>query len=138
MLCVEDAIDGLRWAEAAGGLDALIARSNANLAAVARFVERAGWVEFLAAEPAARSTTAICLKIVAPWFAALAPDRQAAAAKRIASLIEGEGAGFDLAGYRDAPAGLRIWGGATVETSDIEALLPWLDWAEQEVKAEFA
>jgi len=138
MLCAEDAIDGLRWAEVEGGLDALIARSNANLAAVARFVERSAWVEFLAEDPATRSTTAICLKIVAPWFVALGADRQTVAAKRIASLIEREGAGFDLAGYRDAPAGLRIWGGATVETSDIEALLPWLDWAEQEVKAEFA
>ncbi len=138
MLCVEDAIDGLRWAEGAGGLHGLIARSDANLAAVARWVERSDWVEFLASDPATRSTTAICLKIVAPWFTALSPDQQAAGAKRIAALIEREGAGYDLAGYRDAPAGLRIWGGATVETSDIEALLPWLDWAAGEVAAEVA
>jgi len=137
MLCVEDAIDGLRWAERVGGLKTLIARSDANFAAVARYVARSEWVEFLAEEPATRSTTAICLKIVAPWFSALPADKQASASKRMATLIEREGAGYDLAGYRDAPAGLRIWGGATVETSDIEALLPWLDWAAAEVAAEF-
>jgi len=136
MLCVEDAIDGLRWAERVGGLHALIARSDANLAAVARFVANSDWAEFLAEDPATRSTTSICLKIVAPWFVALTADQQVAASKRIAALIEREGAGFDLAGYRDAPPGLRIWGGATVETSDIEALLPWLDWAAAEVAGE--
>jgi phosphoserine aminotransferase len=138
MLCVADAIDGLRWAERVGGLTALIARSDANFAAVARFVAASDWLEFLAEDPATRSTTAICLKIVAPWFLALPADEQAAASKRIAGLVEQEGAGFDLAGYRDAPAGLRIWGGATVETGDIEALLPWLDWAAAEAAAEYA
>ena len=137
MLCVEDAIDGLRWAEQAGGLEALVARGDANLAAVTRFVERSDCVEFLAEDPAVRSTTSICLRIVAPWFVALAEDKQAAASKRIAALIEREGAGYDLASYRDAPAGLRIWGGATVETSDIEALLPWLDWAVAQVATEY-
>jgi len=134
MLCVEDALDGLRWAESIGGLPALIARSEENLAAVAAWVERTPWVDFLAADPATRSCTSICLRITAPWFAALRPDEQAKAAKRLASLLDKEGVAFDVASYRDAPPGLRIWGGATVETSDIEALLPWLDWAHAQVQ----
>ncbi len=134
MLCVEDALDGLRWAEGIGGLPALIARSEANLAAVAAWVERTPWVDFLAADPATRSCTSICLRITASWFAALAPDEQAKAAKRLASLLDKEGVAFDVASYRDAPPGLRIWGGATVETSDIEAVLPWLDWAYAQVR----
>ncbi|HTZ70108.1 MAG TPA: phosphoserine transaminase [Acetobacteraceae bacterium] len=136
MLCVEDALDGLRWAERIGGLPALIARSNANLAAIAAWVAASNWAAFLAEDEAARSNTSICLKIVAPWFTALSADAQAAAAKKIASLLETEKAAFDIGAYRDAPPGLRIWGGATVETADIEALLPWLDWAEQHVRAE--
>ncbi len=134
MLCVEDALDGLRWAEGIGGLPALIARSEANLAALAAWVERTPWVDFLAADPATRSCTSICLRITAPWFAGLAPDEQAKAAKRLASLLDREGVAFDIASYRDAPPGLRIWGGATVETADIEALLPWLDWAYAQVR----
>ena len=134
MLCVEDALDGLRWAEGVGGLPALIARSEANLAAVAAWVERTPWAGFLAADPATRSCTSICLRITAPWFAALSPDEQAKAAKRLASLLDKESVAFDVASYRDAPPGLRIWGGATVETSDIEALLPWLDWAYAQVR----
>ncbi|HEY1933905.1 MAG TPA: phosphoserine transaminase [Acetobacteraceae bacterium] len=135
MLCVEDAVDGLRWAESIGGLPALIARSEANLAAVARWVARSSWADFLAEDAATRSCTSICLKIVAPWFVELAPDAQAAAAKKLASLLEKQGVAYDVAAYRDAPPGLRIWGGATVETRDIEALLPWLDWAQQKVAA---
>ena len=135
MLCVEDALDGLRWAEGVGGLKALIARSEANLAAVAAFVAARDWVEFLAVDPATRSCTSICLKIVAPWFTALDAAGQAEAAKKLASLLEAEGVAYDIASYRDAPAGLRIWGGSTVETSDIEALLPWLDWAYAQVAA---
>ena len=134
MLCVEDALDGLRWAEGIGGLLALIARSEANLAAVAAWVERTPWVDFLAADPATRSCTSICLRITATWFTALTPDEQAKAAKRLASLLDKEGVAFDIASYRDAPPGLRIWGGATVETADIEALLPWLDWAYAQVR----
>jgi phosphoserine aminotransferase len=134
MLCVEDALDGLRWAEGIGGLPALIARSEANLAAVAAWVDRTPWVDFLADDPATRSCTSICLRITAPWFSALAPDEQAKAAKRLASLLDKESAAFDVASYRDAPPGLRIWGGATVETGDIEALLPWLDWAYAQVQ----
>ena len=136
MLCVEDAIDGLRWAESIGGLDGLVARSEANLAAVAAWVECTPWVDFLAERPETRSCTSICLKITAPWFTALDADGQAGAAKRLASILEKEGAALDAAAYRDAPPGLRIWGGATVETADIEALLPWLDWAFAQVQAE--
>ena len=113
MLCVEDALDGLRWAESVGGLDKLVARSEANLAALARWVARTDWVDFLAEDAATRSCTSICLKVP----------------KQIAALLENEGVAYDIASYRDAPPGLRIWGGATVESADIEALLPWLDWA---------
>ncbi|MCC6719915.1 MAG: phosphoserine transaminase [Acetobacteraceae bacterium] len=129
MLCVEDALDGLRWAQGVGGLDGLVGRSEANLAAVREWVGASGWAGFLAADVATVSCTSICLKIVSPWFLALDAAAQAEAAKRIAALLEAEGVAFDIGAYRDAPPGLRIWGGATVETSDIKALLPWLDWA---------
>jgi len=138
MLCVEDAVDGLRWAESVGGLPGLIARSEANLAAVAAWAERADWVDFLAADPATRSCTSICLRVTAPWFTSLSPDGQAKAAKSLAALLDDQGVAFDIASYRDAPPGLRIWGGATVETSDIVALLPWLDWAHATVAAQHA
>ncbi len=134
MLCVEDALDGLRWAESIGGLPALIARSEANLAAVAAWAARSPWVDFLAADPATRSCTSICLRITAPWFTALPLEQQGKAAKRLASMLDHEGVAFDIASYRDAPPGLRIWGGGTVETADIEALLPWLDWAHAQVQ----
>ncbi|TDH58522.1 phosphoserine transaminase [Dankookia rubra] len=136
MLAVEDAVDGLRWAESVGGLKGLIARSEANLAVIAGWVAKTPWVDFLAEDPATRSCTSICLKIVAPWFTALDAEAQAAAAKKLSGLLEKEGAALDAANYRDAPPGLRIWGGATVETSDIEALLPWIDWAFAQVAAE--
>jgi phosphoserine aminotransferase len=129
MLCVEDALDGLRWARSIGGLPALIERTEANLAAVARWVEGNARVDFLARKPETRSPTSICLVITAPWFVALAPERQQQAAKAVAGLLEAEGVAFDIASYRDAPAGLRIWGGATIEHSDIEKLLPWIDYA---------
>jgi phosphoserine aminotransferase len=138
MLAVEDALDGLRWAESIGGLDALVARSEANLAAVADWVATSGWADFLAEEPETRSCTSICLKITVPWFQAMDPAGQARAAKRLAAILEEEGVAFDVASYRDAPPGLRIWGGATVETSDIQALLPWLDWAFAELAVELA
>lgn len=138
MLAVEDALDALVWAEEIGGLPALKARCEANLAAIERWVETSDWAAFLAKDKAIRSCTSICLSISDPAFKALSPEDQAAAAKKVATLIEAEGAGYDIAGYRDAPPGLRIWGGATVETADIEALLPWLDWAWGEVKASLA
>jgi len=136
MLCVSDHLDALAWAEEIGGLLSLIARSRANLEAVAEWVAQRDWVDFLAADPATRSSTSICLKIVDPWFTSLDTAAQKAAAKRIVALLEEAEAGYDLGSYRDAPPGLRLWGGATVERGDIEALLPWLDWAFETVKAE--
>src|SRR5690606_27551457 len=137
MLCVEDILDALKWGESVGGLKGMIARSEANLKTIADWVARTDWVDFLAQDPAVRSNTSICLKVVDPWFTALGDKDQAAAAKQIAALLEKEGVAMDIAAYRDAPPGLRIWGGATVETSDIEALCPWLDWAFSEVKASY-
>jgi len=129
MLCVEDALDSLAWAEKIGGLSALVARSEANLAAIAAWVDKTPWVDFLAREPRTRSCTSICLTVVDPWFTALEADARAATIKKMVSLLEKEGVAYDIAGYRDAPPGLRIWGGATVDRDDVEALLPWLDWA---------
>ncbi len=138
MLCVEDALDGLRWAESIGGLKGLIARSEANLAAVADWVAAGSGYSFLAQDAATRSCTSICLTITAPWFSALGDEAKAAAAKKVASLLEKEVVALDAGAYRDAPPGLRIWGGATVETADIKALLPWLDWALASVQTEMA
>ena len=134
MLAVEDAIDGLRWAESVGGLDGLVKRSEANLSAIARWVGQTPWVDFLAEDPKTRSCTSICLKIVDSWFTALSEEAQAEAAKKLAGLLETEKVALDIAAYRSAPPGLRIWGGATVENADIASLLPWLDWAYAQVK----
>ncbi len=134
MLCVEDALDGLKWAENIGGLATLIRRSEANLSAIAKWVEKSNWAAFLAENPENRSCTSICLKITDPWFVGLSPDKQAECAKKLAKLLEKERIAFDIASYRSAPPGLRIWGGATVETVNIEALLPWLDWAFGKVR----
>ncbi len=136
MLCVEDAIDGLRWALSVGGLPNLIRRSEQNLRLVAQWVETSPWAGFLAEDPATRSCTSICLRFTDPEVTALPPDAQAAFAKRLSALLEEEGAAFDAASYRDAPPGLRLWGGATVEADDMEAVLPWLDWAFAAAKAE--
>ena len=129
MLCVEDYIDALRWAKSLGGRGALFARADANAKAVADWVERTPWVDFLARVPATRSNTSVCLKVIDPTIAALPADGQAAFAKSLASFLEREGVAFDIGSYRDAPAGLRIWCGATVETADVEALTQWLDYA---------
>ena len=129
MLAVEDALDGLRWAEAIGGLPALIGRAKANLGAIESWVAETPWVDFLAEDPRTRSRTSVCLKIVDSGFQSLPADRKPAVAKCIASLLEREGAGYDVGAYRDAPPGLRIWAGGTVETADLQALFPWLDWA---------
>lgn len=129
LLCVEDYLDALSWAEEIGGLDTLIARSSANLAAIERWVAHTEWVAFLAEDPAHRSNTSICLTFCAPQVVALESDAQAAFAKRIVALLDDEAVAFDIGAYRSAPPGLRIWGGATVETSDIDALLPWIEWA---------
>jgi phosphoserine aminotransferase len=136
LLCVEDYLDALSWAKSIGGLDALIGRADANLAAIERFVERTPWIDFLAGDKATRSNTSVCLKVVDPAVTALPPEGQAAFAKELAGAVEAEGAGYDIASYRDAPPGLRIWCGATVETADVEALLPWLDWSFAKAKAE--
>lgn len=138
MLAVEDALDSLRWAESVGGLPGLIARSQANLTTVSHWVETSDWAAFLAVDPATRSSTSICLSIVDPAFQALSTENQRVAAKKIEQLLEAEGAAFDIAGHRDAAPGLRIWGGPTVEAADVEALLPWLDWAWGVVKTELA
>lgn len=134
MLCVEDALDGLKWAESIGGLSALLGRSQSNLKAIEDWAERSDWVDFLAVEPMTRSNTSVCLKVVDPWFVALTPEEQAKVIKKLVALLETEQVAYDIASYRDAPSGLRIWAGATVELADIEALLPWLDWAYAEVK----
>ena len=135
MLCVEDAVDSLDWAAKIGGLPAMMKRSQDNLAALSAWVEKTDWVDFLASDPTIRSNTSVCLKIVDPWFTGQSEKEQAAIAKNIAAALEKENAGYDVDGYRDAPPGLRIWCGATVETSDIKALTPWLDWAYAQVKA---
>jgi phosphoserine aminotransferase len=129
MLAVEDYLDALRWAAGIGGLNELIARADRNVAVLADWVAKTPWVEFLAETAQIRSNTSVCLKVVDPRVAALGEDAQADFAKKLASLLEKEGAALDVGGYRDAPPGLRIWCGATVETSDVEALTPWLDWA---------
>ncbi len=133
MLCVEDYLDALRWADGLGGLSALCARSQANLAVLAGWVARTPWVEFLAANPAQRSSTSICLKITAPWFLELDAKARAQAVEKMANLLAAEGVAYDINAYRSAPPGLRIWGGATVEAADLEALVPWLEWAYAQV-----
>ncbi len=135
MLCVEDYLDALHWAKSIGGLKALMARADANANAVAAWVERTPWVDFLARDPATRSNTSVCLKIVDPAVAMLPIDAQSAFAKALAAAVEKEGAGYDIAHYRDAPPGLRIWCGASVEASDVEILTQWLDWAFAKIKA---
>lgn len=135
MLAVEDALDGLKWAESIGGLSKLIARSEENLHAVTEWVRQSDWIDFLCEDPATRSCTSITFKIKDKWYAGLDADSQAKALKDFIALLEKENAAYDIGAYRDAPAGLRIWGGATVEPADMRALLPWLDWAWGEVKA---
>ncbi len=134
MLAVEDALDGLRWAESVGGLSGLIARSRRNLAAIERWLAGFPHFQFLAAAPRTRSNTSVCLKFGAD-FQSWEREAQAALAKKIVTRLEQEKAGFDLGAYRDAPPGLRIWAGATVETSDLEALFPWIEWALEESRA---
>ena len=129
LLCVEDALDGLRWAESIGGLPELVRRTQANLAVLEQWEAASEWIAFLPARREIRSSTSICLRIADAWFAGLSEDAQRAKVKALVATLEDEGVAYDINGYRAAPPGLRIWGGATVETSDIEALVPWLDWA---------
>lgn len=137
MLCVEDYLDALNWAESIGGLQGLIAKSEENLGVLRDWTARTDWVQFLANDAATVSNTSVCFKIVAPWFTDLEPADQAAAAKKMATMLDDEGAAYDIGAYRDAPAGLRIWAGSTIEASNLSALLPWLDWAYSQVKATY-
>jgi phosphoserine aminotransferase len=138
MLCVEDYLDTLKWAKSIGGLPALIARADANARVVADWVAKTPWVDFLARDPKTRSNTSVCLKVVDPAVTALPTDQQGTFAKAMAAALEKEGVAYDIAYYRDAPPGLRIWCGATIEASDVEALMPWLDWAFAQQKATLA
>ena len=135
MLCVEDYIDALLWAESVGGLDGLIARADANTACIETMVAAHAGIAFLAQDPAIRSNTSVCLVFNDPAVMALPADQQAAFAKSVASLLEKEGVAYDIGAYRDAPAGLRIWCGATVETKDVALLTHWIVWAVAEVKS---
>jgi phosphoserine aminotransferase len=134
MLCVEDYLDALEWAKSIGGLPALHARADANARVIADWVARTKWIDFLARDPALRSNTSVCLKVVDPAVSRLAADAQAAFVKGIAAALDREGVAYDIDGYRDAPPGLRIWCGSTVERGDVEALVPWLDWAYANAK----
>jgi phosphoserine aminotransferase len=134
MLAVEDALDGLKWAESIGGLRGLMARNFNNIGAIVGWVRQSDNFAFLAKDPANLSPTSVCLVITAAWFTALDAAAQAAAAKQVVTLLDGEGVALDIGAYRDAPPGLRIWAGATVETSDLEALFPWLEWALQQTQ----
>lgn len=138
MLCVEDALDGLRWAEEIGGLDALIQRSQANLKVLEDWVDSNENVAFLSVDPATRSNTSVCLSITADWFTALSDENKTKAAKKLVALLDEEGAAYDIGSYKDAPAGLRIWCGATVEADDLRLLTPWLDWGLAEVAAQYS
>jgi phosphoserine aminotransferase len=135
MLCVEDYLDALQWAKSLGGLRALMARADANTKVIADWVARTPWVAFLASDPAIRSNTSVCLKVIDPALLARSSDEQANFAKMLAAAVEKEGAGFDIGSYRDAPPGLRIWCGATIERADVEVLTQWLDWAFAVTKA---
>jgi phosphoserine aminotransferase len=134
MLCVEDYLDALEWAKSAGGLSALRARADGNARVISEWVSRAKWIDFLASDPATRSNTSVCLKVVDPAITRLAPDAQAAFVKSVAAALDKEGVAFDIDAYRDAPPGLRIWCGSTVERADVEALTLWLDWAYAKAK----
>jgi phosphoserine aminotransferase len=138
MLCIEDYLDALNWAKSVGGLKALIARADANTRVLTDWQAKTAWIDFLAKDPAIRSNTSVCMKVVDPAITALPPEAQADFAKKLVAAVEKEGAGYDLGAYRDAPAGLRIWCGATVEAKDVEILTQWLDWAFAETKAALA
>ena len=138
MLCVEDYLDTLKWAASIGGLTELKRRADENLQVLADWAAKTPWIGFLAEDPAIRSNTSVCLKVIAPQITALSDDAQADFAKRLAALLEREGVALDIGGYRDAPPGLRIWCGATVDAADLRALTPWLDWAFATLEAELS
>ena len=134
MICVEDAIDGLKWAKSIGGLSKLIERSNSNLKVLEDWAAKSDWIDFLVEDKSIRSNTSICLKIVDKRYQSLSKEEQGAKAKELVSLMAKEGIAYDIGSYRDAPPGLRIWGGATVESKDMEALTQWLDWGFSQIK----
>ncbi len=136
MIAVADCLDALNWVESIGGLKATIARSDANYKAIEEWVAKTPWAEFLAEAPETRSTTSVCLKVNDSWFDGLPDDAKGAFIKSMTKLLDAEGVAYDIAGYRDAPPGLRIWCGATIETGDVEDLLPWLEWAFEEAKGQ--
>jgi phosphoserine aminotransferase len=136
MLCVEDYLDALNWAKSVGGLKALMARADKNLKVLADWKAKTPWIDFLAGDPAIRSNTSVCMKVIDPAIASLTVDAQIDFIKKLVGLVEKEGAGYDFAGHRDAPAGLRIWCGATVEANDVLLLTQWIDWAFTEAKAQ--
>ena len=136
MLCVEDALDAINWIENIGGLDASRKKCDKNLLTLTKWVEESEWANFLVDNEKNRSNTSVCLKITDPWFLALHDEQQAKIPKLISELLEKEGVAFDINGYRDAPPGLRLWTGATVQNQDIIYLLPWLDWAYYEIKSD--
>jgi phosphoserine aminotransferase len=138
MLCVEDYLDALQWAKSIGGLKALQTRADANAKAIADWVARTPWIDFLTRDPGLRSNTSVCLKVVDPAVSRLPAEAQAEFVKGIAAILEKEGIAYDINAYRDAPPGLRIWCGSTVERSDVEALTLWLDWAYAKAKAALA
>jgi phosphoserine aminotransferase len=138
MLCVEDYLDTLTWAKSIGGLKALMARADASTKALTDWAAKTPWVDFLAKDTAIRSNTSVCMKVIDPAITSLSADAQADFAKKLVAAVEKEGAGYDFAHYRDAPAGLRIWCGATVEAKDVEILTQWIDWAFAETKASLA
>jgi phosphoserine aminotransferase len=138
MLCVEDYLDALRWAASIGGLAELRRRADENLAVLEAWAQKTSWVAFLAEDPSIRSNTSVCLKVIDARVTGLSDEAQADFAKKLAACLEKEEVAYDVGGYRDAPPGLRIWCGATVDTSDVEALTPWLDWAFETTIAQFA
>jgi phosphoserine aminotransferase len=137
MWCVADALDALDWIGGLGGLAASIGRADANAAALQAWVQASGWIGNLVADPRLRSNTSVCLSVTDPAFTALPDERQREVIKALVKLVEAEGAGYDFAAYKDAPPGLRIWCGTTVDTADIHLLTPWLDWAWAQVRTSF-
>ena len=138
MMCVEDALDALRWAEGIGGVAAMIERSQTNLAQIESWIETAPWIDFLANDARTRSCTSVCLKIIDPWFEGLGDDDRWAVVRGMVARLEAEGVALDINGHREAPPGLRIWTGSTIEAADVAALMPWLDWSFGETKAELS
>src|SRR3981081_4462887 len=128
IVCVEDYLDALNWGKSVGGLNGLIARADANAKVLADWKGKTPWIDFLAKDPAVRSNTSVCMKVIDPAITSLTPDAQADFAKKLVALVEKEGAGYDFAHHRHAPAGLRIWCGATVEAKDVALLTQWIGW----------